>query len=326
MNGHRFSQVLQVILAAFCALPVQAATGAPDAAPELRHTAAARIAGAVNATMLAAATAGKRIVAVGEHGIILLSDDGGRSYRQPALVPVGVVLTDVSFADERNGWAVGHWGVVIHTSDGGETWAIQRTDTDVDQPLFSVHFRNAQEGWAVGLWSLLLTTRDGGQTWATVQPPAPSGHKRADLNLYRIFPDAAGHLYVAAEQGRVMRSSDNGASWNWLDTGYKGSFWSGIALRDGTLLVGGLRGTIYRSADGGATWHKAASPLKNSITAFAESEGRLLAVGLDGVRLESRDGGATFTGAQREDRLPLTAVLAPDGRGEILFSRRGPVR
>ncbi|MFU0418243.1 WD40/YVTN/BNR-like repeat-containing protein, partial [Acinetobacter baumannii] len=90
--------------------------------------------------LLDATRAGKRVVAVGEHGIVLLSDDEGKTYRQARTVPVSATLSAVSFADEKHGWAVGQWGVILATSDGGETWVKQRMDTAVDQPLFSVVF------------------------------------------------------------------------------------------------------------------------------------------------------------------------------------------
>ena len=60
-------------------------------------------------------------LAVGERGIVLLSDDSGMTWRQ-ARVPVSVSLTAVQFVDAEQGWAVGHLGVVLHTEDGGETW------------------------------------------------------------------------------------------------------------------------------------------------------------------------------------------------------------
>ncbi|MBI5444053.1 MAG: glycosyl hydrolase, partial [Deltaproteobacteria bacterium] len=79
---------------------------------------------ALRSVQLAVARAGKRLVSVGERGTVLLSDDDGRTWRQ-AKVPVSLTLTCVCFASERSGWAAGHSGVVLRTSDGGETWVKQ---------------------------------------------------------------------------------------------------------------------------------------------------------------------------------------------------------
>jgi photosystem II stability/assembly factor-like uncharacterized protein len=274
--------------------------------------------------LLAATRAGKRLVVVGDHGVVLLSDDDGKSFRQARSVPSRAPLTSVSFADARNGWAVGHWGVILHTSDGGENWVLQRSDTGVDRPLFSVHFTDAEHGLAVGLWSLVLATRDGGKTWSEVRLPPPPEGGGADRNLMAIFANSKGTIFVAAERGTVLRSDDRGATWTYLTTGYKGSFWTGCALNDDTLIVAGLRGTIYRSTDDGRTWQAVASGTKSSITHIAEVGGRVVAVGLDGVQLQSTDRGASFTGSQREDNLSLTAFAASGGRIQA-YSKRGIV-
>src|SRR5438445_3138452 len=75
------------------------------------------------AVYLAATRAGERIVAVGERGLIAVSDDGGGHWRQVS-VPVSATLTGVQFVSAKVGWAVGHYGVVLGTRDGGETWAL----------------------------------------------------------------------------------------------------------------------------------------------------------------------------------------------------------
>ena len=80
---------------------------------------------AQHAPLVAVSQVGRRLVAVGDHGIVVLSDDG-ETWRQASSVPVDGLLTALSFIDERQGWAVGHGGVLLHTEDGGETWALQQ--------------------------------------------------------------------------------------------------------------------------------------------------------------------------------------------------------
>ncbi len=278
---------------------------------------------ATRSMMLDVTRAGERIVAVGDRGVILLSDDEGQSWRQPAVVPVNATLNAVSFADALTGWAVGHWGVILRTVDGGETWTRQRIDTSEDRPLFSVHFSDARNGIAVGLWSLLLRTNDGGETWEDVALAAPPGDTRADRNLMRIFADTRGILFIVGERGTVLRSTDQGQSWDYRETDYHGSFWTGVALPDDTLLVAGLRGNLYRSLDSGDTWVAAQSTTHSSITHIVSFDTRVLAVALDGVSLESLDGGATFVAHQRDDRIALTAAAPLNDGRVIIFSRTG---
>lgn len=296
---------------------------AADAPKPLQPTPAAASTIAGQAMVLGAARAGSRIVSVGDQGIVMLSDDQGKTFRQARSVPVSSTLTAVSFADAKHGWAVGHWGAILATADGGETWQIQRLATAQDRPLFAVQFFDAEHGVAVGLWSLILTTDDGGKTWAEQKVAPPAGSTKADANLLGLFADAKGRVYASAERGLVLRSDDRGHSWEYLATGYKGSFWSGIALPDGTLVVGGQRGTVYRSADDGKTWAPAALDSKNSVTGFAAAGSELLLVGLEGLRALSKDDGQHFSVTLRPDRESLTAALPGAPGAWLLWSRRG---
>ncbi|MET3107922.1 photosystem II stability/assembly factor-like uncharacterized protein [Oxalobacteraceae bacterium GrIS 2.11] len=309
------------LLLSGAALAQTAAAPAALTAQPAIHTAASTL-----APLLGAARAGKRIVAVGDYGIILLSDDEGQHFRQAAAVPVSSTLTSVSFIDAENGWAAGNWGVILHSTDGGEHWLVQRTDTMVDRPLFSIYFIDGSDGVAVGLWGLMLTTRDGGKNWLADNLPPPPGGGKADCNLFRIFASSKGSLFVTAERGLVLRSDDHGHHWRYAQTGYKGSFWTGLSTRSGTLIVAGLRGTVYRSADDGQSWQPVSSAIKSSVTDMVETDSGLVAVGLDGLRLDSHDDGLSFTAQQRDDRLPLTAVVAGSSPGAlVLFSQKGVV-
>jgi photosystem II stability/assembly factor-like uncharacterized protein len=291
---------------------------------ELRQVPAMHLAWPTHAGMLAVTAAGARIVAVGDHGTVLLSDDAGRTYRQAREVPTRVLLTSVCFIDDQQGWAVGHWGVVLHTQDGGETWKLLRQDTAVDQPLFSVYFTDRSNGLAVGLWSLTLRTTDGGLSWTPIKMPPLPGGDEAGPSLFQIFRSRDGALFIAAEQGAVFRSNDAGLSWKLLKTGSHGSFWSGVGLPDGSVLVAGLNGKVLRSNDDGETWVDVETGVNSSITALTQTaDGGVLGVGLEGAVIDSRDG-VHFTAHPRADRAALTAALGSP-RGPRLFSMAGVV-
>lgn len=320
----------KTVIALACVLAAQSfaiAADSPDGKPQLVVHPAEHTASALSTAMLSVGKAGKRIVSVGDHGAVLLSDDDGGHFRQAESVPIGSMLTAVHFADDKTGWAVGQWGAILRTDDAGETWKVQRVDLANDRPLFSVYFKNPQEGWAVGLWSLMLHTINGGTTWDVVTLPPPPGSKKADINLNDIFADEKGDLFISAERGMVLKSTDAGKSWTYLNTGYAGSFWSGVALKDGAILVGGLRGSIYRSADEGATWSNVSTKLHSSVTDLVQqANGTVVGVALDGVSMLSKDDGKTFDGAQRSDRMPLTAVTETHDGKLVLFSDSGPVK
>jgi photosystem II stability/assembly factor-like uncharacterized protein len=284
---------------------------------------------ALRTGILAVARAGQRIVAVGDRGVVLLSDDNGVTFRQSAGVPTRAMLTSVSFAEDgRTGWAVGHLGVILVTRNAGDTWHLQRDDLVNDQPLFATSFTSATDGFAAGLWSLLVRTQDGGKSWETVNLAAATGGKAGGSgpNLFSIVRSVKGTLLIASEQGVVFRSTDNGANWTAVQTGNAGTFWACQSLRSGTLLAAGLGGKVYRSTDDGVSWQPVAVATRSSITALAQlPSDRVVGVGADGAMLVSHDDGVTFQATHLRERTELTAVLANGRDTAIVFSSAGPL-
>ena len=75
-----------------------------------------------------------------------------------------------------------------------------------------------------------------------------------DFHLNDVFADKKGNLYIPAEFGTVYKSRDRGQSWQAIETGYDGSFWGGLGLANGDVLVFGMRGNVWRSSNAGRSW------------------------------------------------------------------------
>lgn len=320
------------------------AQGAPaplaPAVPAVLGEPALRSPKALNAAMLAVTQAGPRLVAVGERGTVLLSDDGAKSWRQ-ATVPVQVTLTAVRFVDVRQGWAVGHLGVILKSDDGGETWVKQFdgvqaakavadggdersrrfVDEGPDKPFFDLEFIDAQRGFAVGAHNLAFATQDGGRHWTPMLARLPNPKS---LHLYGVRA-AGGRIYIAGEQGLLLASSDGGVSFAALPSAYKGSFFGLLAARSGALVAYGLRGNAWRSTDQGANWTRLDTGLQTSISAALELDGGELALlAQTGELLRSRDGGSSFTKtAPNGGPLPAAGLAATDGGALVIASLRG---
>ena len=288
--------------------------------------------------LLDLAVAGPRLVAVGERGHVLLSDDQGASWRQAKSVPTRVMLTAVFFADSEYGWAVGHDETILNSVDGGETWTRTHFAPEAQQPLLDLWFVNRVSGIAVGAYGAYFTTNEGGRHWASAKfaPPAKTpthdgeaapaeGDLPPDYHLNRIV-GVGNRLYVAAEGGQLYRSDDRGASWRVLRSPYEGSFFGLVPIRGEGLLAFGLRGHLYRSADAGETWTKLESHTVSMLTdGIAINDLRVIISGLAGVMLVSRDGGETFTLTQQDDRKGLSALL-PGPAGSVIAAGEGGVR
>jgi photosystem II stability/assembly factor-like uncharacterized protein len=289
---------------------------------------------ALGAAMLAVTRAGSRLVAAGERGTVLVSDDGGRQWRQ-ASTPVQVSLTALRFADERNGWAVGHMGVVLKTTDGGLTWRKQLDgvraaellgsqrliDEGPDKPFFDIDSSDANHAIAVGAYNLAFETIDGGNSWKPLSARLPNPKS---LHLYGVRI-VGGSVYIAGEQGLLTKSSDHGASFVAMASPYKGSFFGIFAAPSGTLVAYGLRGNAFRSADDGRTWDKIETGTPVSISAASEMSDKAIALLTQtGQVLVSRDDARTFaTLALPSATAPASAIARGDGGALVLASLRG---
>src|SRR5580765_4846300 len=104
--------VAVALLAATLAIAAPASRGAGFADPLDVPAVASSL--APSRLLNGVARAGGRIVAVGQRGHILSSDDQGKTWTQ-ASVPVSVDLLAVHFPTPGKGWVVGHSGVVLAT-------------------------------------------------------------------------------------------------------------------------------------------------------------------------------------------------------------------
>lgn len=264
---------------------------------------------AAQSLLLDAQVVGHKVVAVGAYGHILLSADDGRTW-ELAVVPTQATLTAVHFPDARHGWAVGHDAQVLASADGGRTWTRQYQGSDLDAPLLSVLFLDPETGFAVGAYGQFLSTADGGNTWTARRIIDQDRH------FNRITVGPAGVLYIAGEQGTLLRSMDRGATWQPIPSPYTGSFYGILPLSADTLLAYGLRGRIYRSEDNGARWQLVpVGPQVLLATAVRLPDGVIVMTGAARTFLVSRDGGRTFAPWDAPLTTPVAELVATaDGR------------
>ena len=190
---------------------------------------------------------GDRIYGVGVHGIIIFSDDEGETWTQAESVPTQNTLTDISCSTEERCWISGHDATILHSSDAGKTWNIQYQDIDFDAPLLSIHMYDDNTGVAIGAFALSLRTINGGDSWDYLfltddefQPHL--NYIYGDQQAWRKSSKDEG--YAVGELGKYYVSDDQGLNWLEIDTGYFGSFWSGIKVDNGQSLLLGMSGKL----------------------------------------------------------------------------------
>lgn len=292
------------------------------------------------------ARAGNRLVAVGQRGHVLTSNDAGQHW-QSAEVPVSSDLVAVTFPVPDTGWAVGHDGVVLKSVDGGRRWTRQLDgrglgallvafyeragDTKwlteaqrlsaqgAENPWLDVHFADARHGVLVGAFGLLLRTADGGQTW---QPMMHAADNPKGLHLYAAR-HIAGELYVAGEQGLAMKWDPASGRFAAMAMPYPGTLF-GLVGHERALLAHGLRGNLLRSTDAGRSWQAVATGVQVGLTASTlDARGRFVVVSQAGHVLVSPDDGASFAPLKLPQPVPAAAVASAGPAALAIAGPRG---
>lgn len=292
--------------------------------------------------------------AVGERGHVLVSEDG-QAWKQAA-IPTRATLTSIATADGQL-WAAGHDGVIVHSTDGGQTWTRRRAapwsydivDPSEGVPVLDLLFTDASHGFAIGAYSLMLVTTDGGVTWTArsalgaaeeeAAPPAEEApavegddwtfdesdlalDAESDPHFNGIARAGSGALVIAGERGAFLRSRDGGETWDSKRLPYEGSMFGVLAWNDDHILVYGLRGNVYESNDLGDSWTRVETGITTSLMGgHALDNGGAILVGANGVVLMRPDATSPFTATTFETatgETPLLSNVLPAGDAGFL--------
>jgi photosystem II stability/assembly factor-like uncharacterized protein len=203
-------------------------------------------------------------------------------------------------------WAVGNFGAIEHTTDGGKTW--QQVDSGTKRPLFSIDFGDAQHAWAVGKSALVLHTQDGGKTWKPQATPLP-----LEKHLFKVHAIDANTAWAVGDWGAIVTTRDGGATWQDRSLGVTPVKTENLGGRTATTVtddvilydvffpdpqhgvIVGEFGTMLVTTDGGATWVRRATPTEKTLFGVHFETPELgWVVGMDGLVMRTADGGHTW--------------------------------
>lgn len=298
---------------------------------------------------------GGRLVAVGEHGVIVFSDDNGFSWRQ-ASVPVNVTLTCIVFTTARTGWVAGHFGVILKTEDGGINWKMQLNGLQVNQltmqaalapsgiaaasPGAALAMRRAKHFMAggpdnpflcmlvlgdnkllvMGAYRMAVLTEDGGKSWCDWS-----------LHIYDKFShDIYGSLncndtyYLTMEEGLIFSSFDQGNKF--LPSASPGSstLFGIFRTERNTLITYGVAGFAARSVDMGKTWMPIDIPVQQDFSyGLQTKDGLIILVNESGLLFKSTDDGLNFTHVENIPVVPFFDLLEADNGDLVAVGATG---
>ncbi|MGN6525784.1 MAG: YCF48-related protein [Burkholderiaceae bacterium] len=250
----------------------------------------------------AVATHGSLALAVGEGGTIRRSGDRGSTWTTTRMG--GYRVSAVAFAADGTALAVDDGGQVLRSADGGLTWAVVGT-----LPSAAGHMRFTSTGTVLvalsgysyqnGSWSWggVMRSVDRGASWTSVPGTAGFGSSLSERVADFVMLDG-GTILAAGDGARLMRSTDDGASFASLRPDPSPSL-AAVAAADASIGIAvGSGGTVRRTVDGGATGTSVWTPATSNLRAVAFADASLGVVvgegGTGGTTLRTADGGATW--------------------------------
>lgn len=251
-----------------------------------------------------------RLWAAGHEGVILSSRDGGDTWElqeaDPAQRPDADPnpYLDIFFVDLNLGFAIGAYGQMAITDDGGESWRVEYIADLVNLEDEAEEEFVDEESGEEGAESLEDFKYD-----ADFSDFDDELYYDFHLNGMTMLDD--GTLVIAAESGSAYWSDDSGESWNYVELPYPGSMFGILHLENDGLIAFGLRGNVLESGDGGLTWEETDTGVENSLLGgTVTSSGEIVLVGANGQILIREAGAQEFSSYRHPDGEDLANVFA----------------
>jgi len=238
--------------------------------------------------------AGPRLVAVGERGRILWSDDGGVSWAQ-AKVPVSATLVTARFTTASVGYAAGNMGVVLKTGDGGATWRKVLDGVGAAGAMLAeAQALRAAQSPAQNAAADAQAANNGTSTpLQNAQLLVSQGPANPILSLLVLSET---HVLAFGAFGLALETRDGGASWAGIAARVPdplGLHIYAARLVGGTLVLVGEQGFVLRGPVDGVL-DAVTTPFAGSLFGLTEAGGTLFGYGIQGGILVSADTGATW--------------------------------
>lgn len=228
---------------------------------------------------------------------------------------------DVEVVGEKV-WIAGYHGTILHSTDRGQNWCIQQSNTA--NALFSLSLVGGKKGWAVGSSGTIVHTEDGGTTWELQSC-------NIKKKLFEVFFIDELSGWICGDQGTILLTDNGGKTWNDMSLNEDIALYS-IWFIDGNLgWIAAEFGMIFHTLDGGRTWKKQKSPIETSLVSpdsqclfkvRFKDRNIGFAVGMDGGVLYTRDGGDNWKLLQKTVKGHLFNIFLKD-KGALSVGQRG---
>ena len=199
--------------------------------------------------------------ACSSYGDICKTTNGGNSWVTLYTDPL-YGFSYLSISSLGNGFAVGTNGLIVKSTDL-ITWNNLRTSI-VEDDLYDLHFTDDNTGFICSTAGKILKTTNSGNSWTI---------KYDNFSAFRLgsiyFPTPQTGYSVAGNGSIVIKTTNNGETWNSISTGKNGSisqiFFSDTSTGYMCGFVSGLTGGIFKTTNGGNSWQQLTLPTSDYV-------------------------------------------------------------
>lgn len=214
--------------------------------------------------LMSVAAAGEHVIAVGQMGTIFTRAADGSWNPADSGSPERLMNVDVN--DRGQAVAVGAFGAILRSDDGGRSWANAAPETwagvfedrsgslgDFFQPsVYVAQIADDGRAWIAGELGLIARSDDAGKTW-TIAHAGGSGLSQIDPTISGLVIRADGTGFATGQSGFLMKTTDSGKTWTKLPAPTKANLFEVTSTPDGMVLATGMRDMVL-STDNGQTW------------------------------------------------------------------------
>lgn len=193
-------------------------------------------------------------------------------------------LLSIAFLDAQHGFALGAFGLMLTTRDGGTTWfsATEKAQASSWRHLYSIIF--AERIFIAGEQGTLLDSAGQGEPFKKINFPYKG-------SMFGGVVSKQGDLLVYGLRGHAFLSEDHGQNWKPVPIDSAASLSAGLLLADGAIILANESGSLFRSLDNGHSFQPIRYKFPGTITAMIQvsSDSLLLASTRGLVRLSLND-------------------------------------
>jgi photosystem II stability/assembly factor-like uncharacterized protein len=232
-------------------------------------------------------------------------------------------LNSLYFINDDTGYAVGHSGIIVKTTNGGVDW--EPLSKQVLDDYYSIYFTGPDKGFVSGKKTIALT-EDAGEGWE--KKIGGNDYER----LYQITFENENEGYASGYVYHTYYTKDGGNSWNTMSAGTWPGFY-GIDIppqSDSGYLIGESGNIVkFNTQISGFYWRSQLSPYINTsydyLAVHFPARDTGFITGSSGIMIRTYNGGYPWETLNTGTSANLRSVYFPDNQTGYVVGDGGTI-